>query len=66
MYFQGGKKPMSKSVFVEKLAKRLAMRAKVKVSKAHQDRASAIVENGAYDEYVKQFKKPTKSSKKED
>lgn len=63
MYFEGAK--LSKSVFTKKLAKRLAMRAKVRVNKNHENRAIEFVEGGAYDEYLKQYKKPIKESNKE-
>ena len=61
MYFEGAK--LDKKTFTEKLSKRLAMRARAGRAPKHLDLAKKLVEDGAYDDYLKQYEKPKKSSK---
>tara|TARA_R110000868_G_scaffold111534_2_gene301099 strand:+ start:488 stop:691 length:204 start_codon:yes stop_codon:yes gene_type:complete len=58
MYFKGAK--MTKATFTNKLAKRLAKRAKKPHSAIYDTRAGLLIEGGAYEDYLKQFKKPNK------
>lgn len=58
MIFLG--KKLNKKDYTERLAKRLAMKARVKHGQRHLDRAAKMVADGCYDEYCNTFKK-TKS-----
>ena len=55
-------KKLSKEVYTIYLAKELSYLHKVRLTPKHKEQAIELVKNGAYEEYLKQFKKAEKKT----